>query len=168
MDGEERIMKRLPYVSAPLMPYSPLDALVNCLHDVRKAAKVRPGDTASTVDQRIADVFRPIVKRIQEEAVKNAQIGDRRQFTVDYDFLLKLWRATGSVPQGVNQLCAGVYEQNRDAYLSLEILFDSSLLEGQRGIGSRCLRHNIPWQIMRSGVRYCSDCRKEQGQPPIK
>lgn len=56
------------------MPYSPLDALINALPAIRKAGKVKPGDTGLDVDQRIADVFLPIVKRIQEEAIKNYKI----------------------------------------------------------------------------------------------
>jgi hypothetical protein len=52
------------------MPYSPLDALVDCLPEVRKAGRVKPGDNVITVHQRIADVFLPIVKRIQSEAIE--------------------------------------------------------------------------------------------------
>lgn len=57
-----------------LMPYSPLDALVDVLPEVRKASRVKKGDTGLDVDKRIADVFLPIVKRIQEEAVKNYKL----------------------------------------------------------------------------------------------
>lgn len=52
-----------------LMPYSPLDALINILPVVRKAGRVKKDDTVLTVHQRIADVYRPIVKRIQDEAI---------------------------------------------------------------------------------------------------
>ena len=50
-------------------PYSPLDAILNARPSVRKAAKVLPGDDALSVDARVAAVYVPIVKRIQEEAV---------------------------------------------------------------------------------------------------
>lgn len=54
-----------------LMPYSPLDALLNCLPDLRKAGRARFRDTGSDVDARMADVLRPIVIRIQQEAKKD-------------------------------------------------------------------------------------------------
>lgn len=54
-----------------LMPYSPLDALLNCLPDLRKAGRARFKDTASDVDARMADVLRPIVIRIEQEAKKD-------------------------------------------------------------------------------------------------
>lgn len=56
--------------AAPVMPFSPLDALIDCLHEVRKAGKVKPGDTVFTVNERIAAVYLPIVKRIQAETCR--------------------------------------------------------------------------------------------------
>jgi len=67
---------------APVMPYSPLDALINALSDVRKAGKVKPGDDVLSVQQRIADVFRPIVKRIQAES-RSAAIEEAAQIAED-------------------------------------------------------------------------------------
>jgi hypothetical protein len=49
-----------------------------------------------------------------------------QQFTVSYEFLYKIWQAVGSVPQGVNQICSGVYEVNRDAFTALENLFNAA------------------------------------------
>ena len=57
-----------------LMPYSPLDALIGALPEVRKAGRVRKDDTVLSVQMRIAEVFQPIVKRIEEEAVKRYQL----------------------------------------------------------------------------------------------
>ena len=67
---------------APVMPYSPLDALINALSDVRKAGRVKPGDDVLSVQQRIADVFRPIVKRIQAES-RSAAIEEAAQIAED-------------------------------------------------------------------------------------
>lgn len=54
-----------------LMPFSPLDAILNVLPALRKAGKVRKGDTVLTVQQRMAEVLVPVVKKIQEQAVQN-------------------------------------------------------------------------------------------------
>ena len=53
-------------------------------------------------------------------------------YTVSYEFLHKIWQATGSVPQGVNLLCAGVYEENRDAFAALDELFNFGSTTEQR------------------------------------
>ena len=68
---------------APVMPYSPLDALINALSDVRKAGRVKPGDDVLSVQQRIADVFRPIVKRIQAES-RSAALEEAAQAQCQY------------------------------------------------------------------------------------
>ena len=47
-----------------VMPWSPLDALLDCLPEVRKAGKVLKDDDVLSVQKRMADIFLPIVKRI--------------------------------------------------------------------------------------------------------
>lgn len=59
--------------NAPVMPYSPLDALIDALPAVRKAGRVAKDDDVLSVQKRIADVFLPIVERIQREA-RNAAL----------------------------------------------------------------------------------------------
>lgn len=54
----------------PVMPFSPLDALLDCLPELRKAGRVKPGDTVLRVQHRMADVLRPIVLRIEAEERK--------------------------------------------------------------------------------------------------
>lgn len=56
-----------------LMPFSPLDELLDALPALRKAGRVRVGDTVLSVQQRMADVLRPIVKKIEENAVQKYQ-----------------------------------------------------------------------------------------------
>ncbi len=53
-----------------LMPYSPLDAILDALPELRRAGKVRKGDNVHTVSSRMADVLRPIVKRIEDNAIQ--------------------------------------------------------------------------------------------------
>lgn len=57
---------------APTMPFSPLDALLNCLPDLRRAGRVKVGDDVLSVQQRMADVLRPIVGKIRLQARREA------------------------------------------------------------------------------------------------
>jgi hypothetical protein len=50
------------------MPYSPLDALVDAIPEIHRAGKLRPGDSVLSVHARYAEILKPIIKRIQEEA----------------------------------------------------------------------------------------------------
>jgi hypothetical protein len=52
------------------MPFSPLDALLNCLPELRKAGRTTKTDTVSTVHERMAAVLRPIVIKIRKQAVE--------------------------------------------------------------------------------------------------
>ena len=70
-----------------LMPWSPLDALLDALPEVRKAGKVRPGDTVLTVQKRLADIYTPIVTRIQKEAEVYSQAENERLRKVIRDLL---------------------------------------------------------------------------------
>lgn len=56
------------------MPFSPLDALLDILPEVRKASKVKPYDTVSSVSERIANLYKPIVEKIRKQAIDNYKI----------------------------------------------------------------------------------------------
>lgn len=73
------------------MLFSPLDVLIDCLHDVRKASRVTKDDDVLSVQKRIAAVFLPIVKRIQAEARAEAMCPDCRNGDVA-EFRVLRWR----------------------------------------------------------------------------
>ena len=58
--------------AAPVMPWSPLDSLIDALPAVRAAGRVVAGDDVMSVQKRIAGVFLPIVKKIQDAAYARA------------------------------------------------------------------------------------------------
>lgn len=64
--------------AAPVMPWSPLDSLIDALPAVRAAGRVVAGDDVMSVQKRIAGVFLPIVKKIQDAAYARA-IEDARK-----------------------------------------------------------------------------------------
>lgn len=72
---------------APVMPYSPLDALIDALPSVRKAGRIVKGDDVMSVQQRLADVFLPIVKRIQQETRLEVEDEMRRRVEPLLEFL---------------------------------------------------------------------------------
>lgn len=54
-----------------VMPFSPLDAILDALPELRRAGKVQKTDNVFTVSQRMADVLTPIVNRIRTQAVQD-------------------------------------------------------------------------------------------------
>ena len=57
------------------MPFSPLDALVDIIPELKKAGRLRPDDTVLSVQARYAELLKPIIVRIQEEERKRIQNG---------------------------------------------------------------------------------------------
>jgi hypothetical protein len=57
-----------------LLIYSPMDDLLNSLHEVNRVSRVLKGDTVIAVAERQEKILVPLLKRLQEDAVQRYRL----------------------------------------------------------------------------------------------